>query len=373
MSRKQPDDDSGFSEKCERLEALLYRVFALAGEIAEDQGLVSPRPADELPGECIILRKGSVPDATGARQHHICHRFPGTLNYEGVEEERDGSRSPSAASAVQEPFSPGALALSLDAMVEGDSSDNASCCLDSGSATPFASRSPEKSTESSCLSSNEGVGEPGATILNSSSLQANSRAGSLEQQRRTTPPSKVASAQKPASPPVVENPEVRVGSVATQICYLPGSHAPPRQNTDTSRLTAYTSSSPTVTGGNQNETTGRDDQSPPPSKEWQVSIVPVPRSPSSPPTSPTLAKLEAIFPYSLFAGRNAASSLERSTEGSYTAYIGRPPPVDICPGYPHYPQEYGQDSQAVLEKSLQDYINEWDDLAARTPEADAAE
>ncbi|ROV96303.1 hypothetical protein VMCG_07649 [Cytospora schulzeri] len=140
MSGGQRDNDTRVSEKCARLEGLLRQTLALAGEIAEDRGLERAGAVGQLSGEYIISRNNA------------------TMNHEDVEEERKGSRCPSAASSVQEPFSPGTPALSLDAMVEGDSSDGESCFLDSGPApTPPGSRLPDTATKKSSLSSIEEV------------------------------------------------------------------------------------------------------------------------------------------------------------------------------------------------------------------------
>lgn len=153
-SGDERNDGSVSYEKSGRLEELLRQVFALAGEITKDQGLYQAMSADHTLGECTILRRAPVSASTGAREQHNRHGFLGQQNYEGIQEDkRDDSQSLSATSAVQEPFSPGTLTLSLDAMVEGDSSDSASCCLDTGSTASLAGRSPETTTQKNSLSS----------------------------------------------------------------------------------------------------------------------------------------------------------------------------------------------------------------------------
>ncbi|KUI72870.1 hypothetical protein VM1G_08450 [Cytospora mali] len=372
MSGNQHDNDSECTEKCGRLEQLLREVLALAGEIAEEKGQERAKSVDDLPGECIILRKASVANPTGAKQRTRRHSFPRPINFGDVERESEESQDPPAESSVQEPFSPGTLALSLDAMVEGDSSDSGSCILDSGSSTPFANRLPEPNKKSS-LSSIEEVKEPGAITRPPSPLQITPTEGSPELRRRAPPPpppSKTTSTQTPASPYSPDCLRVRDRSSSTQSCPLPGSHAPLCRGMVNSRHSMDGPLSPMKGAINRYETTGGTDQTLP--CRWQVRIVPIPCFPSPgvpPSTTPAFVKLEAVFPYRFFADGNAASPPGRSSEGSYII-IGRPP-LELHPGDPHS-QDCGQDFQAVPEKSLQDYIDEWDDFAAGTPEVDDA-
>ncbi|KUI61045.1 hypothetical protein VP1G_08239 [Cytospora mali] len=368
MSGNQHDNDNERTEKCGRLEQLLLEVLALAGEIAEDKEQERAKSVDNLSGECIILQKASVSNSARANQHIRRHSFPIPKNFGDVEREGEERQIPPTESSVQEPFSPGTLALSLDAMVEGDSSDSGSCILDSGSSTPFANRLPETNKKSS-LSSIEEVKEPGAITRPPSPPQITPTERSPELRRRAPPPpppSKTTSTQTPASPHSPDCPRVRDRSSSTQSCPLPGSHAQLCRGMNNSRHSMDSPLSPLKGAINRYETTGGTNQTLP--CRWQARIIPIPCSPSSgspPSTTPTFVKLEAIFPYKSFADGNAASPPGWSSEGSYTI-IGQPL-LDNAPGDPHF-QDCGQDFQDVPEKSLQDYIDEWDDFAAGTPE-----
>jgi hypothetical protein len=111
MSKVYPEIEDAVSEKHERLGELLRQTLALAGEIAEDKGR-------HLPGECIILRRMSNSDPAGAH-HPGPHRQSirrsllerrKALNLNDSEDSLSPSPSPSHASSVQEPFSPGSVA-----------------------------------------------------------------------------------------------------------------------------------------------------------------------------------------------------------------------------------------------------------------------
>ncbi|KAK7746509.1 hypothetical protein SLS53_002468 [Cytospora paraplurivora] len=171
MSSKQHDEDNGSPDKYERLEQLLHQIFALAGEIAADKGQGRARSDGHLPEECIVLRKeatGSV--RTGTVQQTIEHTLPKTSSFpDDIEDKRNGSQGPSAARSVQEPFSPGTLALSLAAIAEHDRGPEGSF-NDSGSNTSLVSpRSPETPNKNHDLLSIEEVQEYNAIAQQGSS------------------------------------------------------------------------------------------------------------------------------------------------------------------------------------------------------------
>ncbi|ROW07632.1 hypothetical protein VPNG_06872 [Cytospora leucostoma] len=329
ISSNQRHEDNDSSDKYEQLEGLLHQVFVLAGEIAEDKAQQRTRSDGQLPGECIVLRKEATgPVPTGTEQQTIEHILPETSSFlDEIEEEENGSQGPSAAPSVQEPFSPGTLALSLDAIVEDDTGTEGSF-NDSGSNTSLASpRSPETPNKNHALLSIEEVQEYDTIAQHGSSLNLRTAAeSSIGHERRAPPPSKATNTQAPASPqscPASDN--------HTSSCQIPGS----------SELTLDMPQSPGAGREDHYDTTDGAYHSPP--SRWRVRIVPVTKSCS--PTdgslssiSPTLVKLEAVFPYRSFVDSKAASSPAWSREDSYII-IGRPP-VHASPGRPQS-QHYG--------------------------------
>lgn len=320
MSSNQRDEKHDSSDKYERLEELLRQIFALAGEIAEDKGQERARAVGRLPGERFVLRKeasGSVP--AGAEQQTINHIPPANANFQDVEEQREGSQGPSAAAPVQEPFSPGTLALSLDAIVDHDRGPEG-LLIDSGSNTSLASpRSPETPNKNSGLLSIEEVEEYDAIAQQGPSLHLKTAAeSSVGYERRAPPPSKATNTQAPASP---------------QSCPASDDHTPASQIPESSELSLDTPQSPCTGRGDCYDAAGGPSQ--PPHPRWCVRIVPAteswtPTSGSPSSTAPTLVRLEAVFPYRFFVDSKAASSPAWSSEGSYIV-IGRPP-VDVFPG-----------------------------------------
>lgn len=136
MSKAHPDNRDEASDKYERLEELLRQTVILAGEIAEGKG----RP---LPGECIVVRRRSNSDPAGA---HLLGSYRYDIRRSLLERRKalklDDSEdspgpSPSPESSVQEPLSPGSVAVSLDAVVEKGktSNDDDLCVLDNAPAT----------------------------------------------------------------------------------------------------------------------------------------------------------------------------------------------------------------------------------------------
>lgn len=248
MSSNRSDNDNALSQKCRRLEDLLHQALTLASAIAEDQAPPdSALSAGHIRGEDTTQLKASTPDPAGANQHQARHIFPGTQNDEAVDpkdKRGDTQTSPPPASTVQEPFSPGTLALSLDAMVEGDTPDGgdcaSSCCLDNSG--PSSSSS---TTKKSSLSSIEESLEPGGLVSLSALLKApaSSRERSPEQQRQITPPSKVLASIQTTAP------------------------ATPHQDTHTGAwdLTADASPSPTESRMSHDEIAAGEEPSLPPS------------------------------------------------------------------------------------------------------------
>ncbi|KAK7722294.1 hypothetical protein SLS64_000831 [Diaporthe eres] len=104
------------------------------------------------------------------------------------------------------------------------------------------------------------------------------------------------------------------------------------------------------------ENTAANQPSPP---NWHIRIVPVTssRDSGSPaPSSPTLMKLEAVFPLKASTEGNATSSLECNGEPS-CILISRQP-MDSSPESPR-PRVDGEDILAAQEKSLREIIHEW--------------
>lgn len=177
MDNNHSQDDTDASspeEKYARLEDLLRETLALAAEIASAKGPSKPTPPaaandqhrqhdnHHVPGT--NQRKASTPasgepahDKTSTRHNststslHDLYRPRRRPGQSGDETEQDGSPSASS-SAVQEPFSPGSLALSLDAIVEGkkagDDDEKTAppdlCCLGDASRIPESPPQPTR-------------------------------------------------------------------------------------------------------------------------------------------------------------------------------------------------------------------------------------
>lgn len=148
------DNISGFesSEKYARLEDLLRQTITLAEEIVESrphETLAPSATSHQLPAECITLWKTSRSGPVSSPYYtHLSSPVVANRKrlYTGEDSESGTSvaPTPSAASSIQEPFSPGSLALSLDAIVEGKRCDSEMCCLDTSSTANLASgRIPE--------------------------------------------------------------------------------------------------------------------------------------------------------------------------------------------------------------------------------------
>ena len=316
------------------------------------------------------MRKTPTSDPLGAKRRTVSHRLSTTGSIQSLREESENSQCPSAEPSVQEPFSPGVLALSLDAVVEENRSDNSSCLLDSGSTMSFASHLPEtpSKTTTSLVSIDE-AGEHSTSGRPCSPPQATAFESPHHSQEREPPPSKTASTQTPISSHLAESPRGLIRSASAQSCPLATKHESSFPVTDISGPpTLNKPASPKNERGDDYVTAAA-------GSRWNVKIVPVPRSPgpgSSPPTPPAFVKLEAVFPYRHFADNNAASSpaWTSSSEDSYII-IGRPA-KDLRLGGSRL-QDHGRGPQDVREKSRQEYIDEWDDYATELLDADDAE
>lgn len=366
MSKPNPAKEDGGSNKYERLEELLRQTHTLAGEIAKDKG----RP---LPGECIIVQRRSNSEPTGANRQDIrlsLHKRRKALR----SDESEDSQSPSPASSVQEPFSPGTVAVSLDAVVEkGKTSNDDLCVLDDASATSVAARFADPpSNRSSLLSTDEGQhGLAAQTTL--PQLLSN-----------TNVPKRL---QRPSLPQ--KNTSMIVHSGQVSLVEASPEHFVPQQNTGnprndrSGRRSTNTRESPQGSAGRSKtpqtprnsdnalkrpqkieegrlngEIATANQTSPPPS--WHIKILPVVSSQDSgspTPSSPALMKLEAFFPLEASAEDNAAPSLSYNGESSYII-IGRSP-INSSPGSPH-PRSDEDEILVAQKQSLQQFIDEWE-------------
>lgn len=311
-------------EKYSRLEDLLRQTLSLAGEIAETAAGQRPSRASNthpghthIPGECIVLRKAS--QTISEPTIELISRRPSSrrprpksrlLALNNSEEE---SRSASIPPLMQEPFSPGSLAMSLDAVVEGKRSDGLSCLENSSCLSDKLPESPPLTRATTRTS--QGPASP----------------------RSPTPGSMlghdiISDSASEASAPID----------------IPGK---PRQRPSASHRTSPV--------GRR----FREDEPPSPPPKWHVRIVPIslnrdPIYPSSPPRTPAppaFIKLEAVFPYRFFSDGNAAARW--SGEGSYII-IGRPP-VDEGQS-PLNLDESEHEFGPATARSLRDFIDEWD-------------
>lgn len=366
MCKPDSDHEDGSPDRYERLEELLRQTLTLAGEIAEDKG----RP---LPGECIIVRRRSSSDPTGGNQQDIRSTLLKRRKALKLDESEDSqSQSQSPASSVQEPFSPGSLAVSLDAVVEkGKTSDNDLCVLDNASATSAAARFAEPpSNRTSLLATDESqhglaAQTPLPQLLSNTNAPKRLLRPSLPQKNTSMivhsgQESLVEASTETCVPQQnTENPRHdRSGGCRTPAHESPHG-SPTRSRTPKSHQnldTVLERSQKTVDERLKGETTAANQPSPP---KWHIRIVPVAssRDSGSPaPSSPTLMKLEAVFPLKASAEGNATSSLACNEEPSYII-IGRPP-MDSSPESPR-PQGHEEDTLVAQEKSLQEFIREW--------------
>lgn len=365
MSKPNPANEDGGSNKYERLEELLRQTLTLAGEIAKDKG----RP---LPGECIIVQRRSNSEPTGANRQDI--RLSLLKRRKALRsDESEDSQSPSPASSVQEPFSPGTVAVSLDAVVEkGKTSNDDLCVLDDASATSVAARFADPpSNRSSLLSTDEGQHGLAAQIPLPQLLS------------NTNVPKRL---QRPSLPQ--KNTSMIVHSGQVSLVEASPEHFVPQQNTEnprndrSGRRSTNTRESPQGSAGRSktpqtprnsdnalkrpqkieegrlNGEIATANQTSPPS--WHIKILPVVSSQDSgspTPSSPALMKLEAFFPLEASVEDNATPSLSYNGEPSYII-IGRSP-INSSPGSPH-PRSDEDEIPVAQKKSLQQFIDEWE-------------
>lgn len=370
MIKPCPDDEDGGSDRYERLEDLLRQTLTLAGEIAEDKG----RP---LPGECIIVRRRSNSDPTGANRQDIRRSLLKRREALKFDESEDSqSQSPSPASSVQEPFSPGSVAVSLDAVVEkGRTSDNNLCVLDNASATSVVARLAEPpSNRSSLLSIDEGQH---GLAAQKSLPQLLSNAMAPKRLKRPSLPQK--------------NTSMIVHSGQESLVETPMEACVPQRNTENQRnerlgrrstpAQESPQGSPVRSGTPKSDTalkrpqkideeplkgeTAAANQPPPP--KWHVKILPVVSSrDSGSPTPSNLIRLEAVFPLKASAEGKSTSSPACDGEPSYII-IGRPP-MDSSPESPRS-RAHEEDILVSQRKSLQEFIDEWE-YDAEAPEVE---
>lgn len=365
MSKPNIGNEDGGSDKYERLEELLRQTLTLAGEIAEDKG----RP---LPGECIIVRRRSNSEPNGANRQDI--RLSLLKRRKALRsDESEDSQSPSPASSVQEPFSPGTVAVSLDAVVEkGKTSNDGLCVLDNASATSVATRIAEPpSNRSRLLSTDEGQHGLAPQIPLPQFLSNTNAPKRL--QRPSLPQKNTSMIVHSGQESLAEaSPEYFVPQQNTE---KPRNDRPGRRSTtaresphglaDRSKTPKSPRNSDNALKRPQKIEEGRLDgeitaASPTPPPSWHIKILPVASSQDSgspTPSSPALMKLEAFFPIKASAEDNVASSLPYKDEPSYII-IGRPP-MNSSPGSPH-PRSDEDEILVAQKKSLQQFIDEWE-------------
>lgn len=365
MSKPKPDNEDGGSDKYKRLEDLLRQTLTLAGEIAEDKGL-------PLPGECIVVRRRSNSEPTGGNRQDI--RLSLLKRRKALQsDESEDSQSPSPASSVQEPFSPGTVAVSLDAVMEkGKTSNDDLCVLDNASATSATARFAESpSNRSSLLSTDEGqhgwsAQTPLPRLLSNTNAPKRLQRPSLPQKNTSM---------------IVHSGQESLVDASPESCVPQQDTEKARNDRSERRRTPAHKSSQGSPGRSKTPRTPRNsdnalnrprkieegrlngeiataNSTSPPS--WHIKILPVVSSQDSgspTPSSPALMKLEAFFPLEASAEDNAASSLSYNGEPSYIM-IGRSL-IDSSPGSPH-PRSDEDEILVAQKKSLQQFIDEWE-------------
>lgn len=368
MSKAHRHDEIEETDKYERLEELLLQTLRLAGEIAESKG----RPSE---GECIILRKRSNSDPAEAKRPDIRRSLlKRRHNLSMDDSENSQSQSQSPASSVQEPFSPVALAVSLDSIVEqGRRSQNDLCILDNASTTSNAPCLAEPPSNRSSVLSIDDAQHGLAAPSPSPQLHANEH--SPKKLQRPCLPQKStsmivhsgqeslveSSTENFMAQQVTENPKnERLGRRRTPVEGLPqgspaASRSPRSQRTSGTAPKRPQKIKEEHSGGEAMVAT--DHPSPP---KWHVESLPVASARDSSKlnlSSPALMKFEAVFPLKGFAQSNAASSLAYNSESSYII-IGPVPMVKSAESPLSRDQE--EDNPIPYEKSLQDFIDEWE-------------
>lgn len=352
-----------------RLESLLRQTFAVAGEIAEKEGRKRASSVEPLPGESTVIKKAVGSDTIKPRRHSSAVAMAQRKKRCSAD---DGGFTHSAESSMQEPFSPGALALSLDAILEGNRSDTELCCIGSSSPTSF----PGRMSESPVLQ-NSGIASIGSAVdqLTRGNSPYNGHDGSYLH-------SKHSSLEAHCSEDVADDgPQLEVTKAKSKGCKSCTCCNITRSNSDPSKAScslarmkivevpAIRSSSPyspmpaapmnseadpqsqpqarSQHGHIQNHSSGS--TTPP---EWYVRILPVAVNPQHQhpgSTQQSLLKLEAVFPFKM------SDNSAWNSEGSY--YIIHQPVDDHveCSKTRTYDHRF----QVIHDKSLQDFINEW--------------
>lgn len=365
MNTEYPDTEDQASDKYARLSELLRQTLTLASEIAEDKG-------HSLPGECIIVQRRTNSDPTEA---HPSESYRQDIRRSLLDRKKalklDDSEdsqvpSPSPGSSVQEPFSPGSVAVSLDAVVEkGKTSGDDLCILDNASATsatPCPIGLP--SNRSSLLLSDEGqhsfagqtslaqfatnenavkrLQRPSFPQRNTSMIVHNGQESPVEATSRTSLPQQVT--HNSSKTPAQESPL--------------GLPARPRTsksqpNSETALKTPQKSEEESREG----DSAKHNHQSSP---KWHVRILPI--SPSRDPGSaasspPSLIRVEAVFPLQTSTEGNATCSLSYNGEPSY--FLISQPPVDSSSGSPRL-HASKEGTSVDNKKTLQEFIDEWE-------------
>lgn len=364
MSKAYQDDEIEVYDKYERLEALLRQTLTLAGEITDDKG----RP---LPGECIIVRRRSNSDPTGASRQDIRRSLLKRRKAFNIDESED-SQSQSPASSVQEPFSPASLAVSLDAVVEkGKTSDDDLCVLDTGSAASVTARFAEPpSNRSSLLTMDDGqhglaAQTPLPQLLPNENVPKRLQRPSLPQRNTSMivhsgQESLVEASMEPYAPEkIVENPRNDLLERRRTPAHgsLLGSPACSRTSPSNRNSDVAPKRPQQIEEERRKGDITAANQSPPP--KWQVKVLPVASAQdlgSPTPSSPALMKIEAVFPLKTTTEGNATYPLAYNSEPSYII-IGRPS-MGSSPESPR--PRADEDVSDAHEKSLQKFIDEWE-------------
>lgn len=371
MGKAYPDNEDEVSDKYERLGNLLRQTVTLVGEIAEDKG----RP---LPGECIIVRRRLNSEPNGANspahRHDIRRSLLDRRKAWKLDDSEDSPpASPSPSSSVQEPFSPGSVAVSLDAVVEtGKTSDDDLCVLDNASATSATPCFAESaSNRSSLLSTEEGQYSSAAQA---SLAQLSSNENALKRLQRPSFPQRNTSmivhngqdspAEFPARTLLPQQITQNSGTERLVRRKTPAHESPlglpPRPGTSKSHQTSDT----VLRTPQKSEGDGREGDSgkhrQPSSPKWHVKILPIFPSRdlgSASSSPPAVIRVEAAFPLQASAKGNATCSLSYNGEPSY--FLISQSPVDSSPGSPRL--RAGKEGTSVdQEKTLQEFIDEWE-------------
>jgi hypothetical protein len=380
MNKAYPDNEGEASDMYERLEELLRQTVTLAGEIVEDKGCL-------LAGECIVVRRRSNSDPTGAQpmgpyRHDIRRSLlAGRQALKPDDSEDIPGPSPSPESSVQEPFPPGSVAVSLDAVMEkGKTPDDGLCFLGNASPTSVTSCFVEQSSNRSSLLSTEdgqhGLTAPASVSQHPSNENTLKRLHRPSFLQRNTSMIVHDGQESLAETPmgrflpqqITQNPSTeRLGRRKTP------AQESPLDSPNRSRTSKCQRSSDNALEKHQKNEEGREgdifvrDQSSPPN--WHVKILPIAPSRdigSSASSLPALVKLEVVFPLRASAQGNSMPSLLYSGEPSY--FVISRPPTDSSPRSPRL-QASEESASVDHERNLREFIDEWE-YDAEVPEVE---